>query len=218
MKESKSSPPQRFSSRRISKAGYLNAKLTGRTLTPRASSPDRIDIDLAAAVNTGVPFRVGDIVWAGSPQMSSEAFAAASPLRTGDLANPASLAKSVDLLAAAYRKQGYADVLVSPKPIIDATANRVSYTFSVVPGEVYHIRTLTPLNLTSAQRSDFNRGWTLKAGDVFNSEYITNFLQQNTSLRSFDGYSASFKAIRDPESRMVDVTVIFSRGSVLATN
>jgi outer membrane protein assembly factor BamA len=200
------------------KAGYLNANLTGRTLTPTASSPDRIDVDLSAAVNTGVPFHVGDIVWAGSPQISSEAFAAASPLRTGDLANPTTLAKSVDLLAAAYRKQGYADVLVSPKPSLDTATNRVSYTFSVVPGEIYRIRTLTPLNLTSAQQSDFNRGWTLKAGDVFNSEYITNFLQQNTALRSFDGYSATFKAIRDPESHLVDVTVTFIRGSVVATN
>jgi hypothetical protein len=74
------------------------------------------------------------------------------------------------------------------------------------------------LNLTSAQQSEFSRGWTLKAGDLFNSEYIANFLQQNTALRSFDGYSASFKAMRDPESHMVDVTVIFSRGSILVTN
>ena len=200
------------------KAGYLNAHLTGRTLTPTTSSLDRIEVDVTAAVNAGAPFHVGDIVWAGSPQMSSEAFAGASPLRTGDLANPTILAKSVDLLAAAYRKQGYADVLVSPKPALDTAANRVSYTFSAVPGEIYRIRSLSPLNLTSAQQSDFNRGWTLKAGDVFNSEYITNFLQQNTALRSFDGYSATFKAIRDPESHLVDVTVTFIRGSVLATN
>jgi outer membrane protein assembly factor BamA len=200
------------------KAGYLNAYLTGRTLTPTTSSQDRIDVDLAAAVNAGAPFHVGDIVWTGSPQMSSEAFAAASPLHTGDLANPTTLAKSVDLLAAAYRKQGYADVIVAPKPAIDTAASRVSYTFTVIPGEVYRVRTLTPVNLTATQQSDFNRGWTLKAGDVFNSEYITNFLQQNTALRSFEGYSASFKAIRDPESHLVDVTVTFSRGYAPATD
>jgi outer membrane protein assembly factor BamA len=183
-----------------------------------ASSPDRIDVDLAAAVSAGAPFHVGDIVWTGSPQMSSEAFAAASSLHTGDVANPVALAKSVDLLAAAYRKQGYADVIVAPKPSIDDAASHVSYTFTVIPGEVYRIRTLTPLNLNSAQQSDFSRGWTLKTGDVFNSEYITNFLQQNTALRSFDGYSATFKAIRNPESHLVDVTVTFSRGSVPATD
>jgi outer membrane protein assembly factor BamA len=200
------------------KAGYLNAHLSGRTLTPTTLSPDRIDVDLAAAVNAGAPFHIGDIVWAGSPQMSSEAFTAASPLHTGDLANPTTLARSVDLLAAAYRKQGYADVIVAPMPSVDTTASRVSYTFTVIPGEVYRIRSLTPLNLTPAQQNDFNRGWTLKAGDIFNSEYITNFLQQNTALRSFEGYSATFKAIRDPESHLVDVTVIFSRGSLRTTD
>ena len=192
------------------RAGYLNAQLTDRTLTPTNASPDHIDVDLSAAVNAGEPFHVGDIVWAGSPQMSTEAFAAASPLHTGDLANPITLAKSVDLLAAAYRKQGYADVTVAPNPAIDTTASRVSYTFTVIPGEVYRIHTITPLNLTAAQQNDFDRGWTLKAGDIFNSEYITNFLLQNSALRSLNNCSAVYKAIRYPESHLVDVTVPFS--------
>jgi outer membrane protein assembly factor BamA len=200
------------------KAGYLNAHLTSRVLTPTVSSPDRIDVDLVAVVDAEVPFHIDNIVWAGSPQMSSEAFAALSPLHTGDLVTPAAIAKSIDLLAAPYRKQGYADVIVSPNPSIDTATNRVSYAFSVIPGNVYRIRTLTPLNLTPAQQTDFNRGWTLKAGDVFNSEYITNFLQQNSALRSFDGYSATFKAVRDPESRLVDVTVTFLHGTTVVVH
>jgi outer membrane protein assembly factor BamA len=200
------------------KTGYLNARLTDRSLTPTTSSPDRIDVDLTAVVSAGAPFHIGDIVWAGSPQMSSEAFAAASSLRTGDLVTPIALAKSVDLLAAAYRKQGYADVIVTPTPSLDNATSRVSYTFSVMPGAVYRIRSLTPLNLTPAQQNDFNRAWTLKAGDVFNSEYITNFLQQNSALRSFEGSSATFKAVRDPESHLVDVAVTFIHSSVHATN
>jgi outer membrane protein assembly factor BamA len=200
------------------KAGYLNAHLSDRTLTPTTTSLARIDVDLVAAVNAGTPFHVDNIVWAGSAQMSPEAFAAASPLHTGDLATPAAVAKSVDLLAAPYRKQGYPDVIVSPNPSIDTATSRVSYTFSVIPGEVYRIRNLSPINLTPAQQTDFNRGWTLKAGDVFNSEYITNFLQQNSALRSFDGYSATFKAIRDPESRLVDVTVTFIHGTTVVVH
>jgi outer membrane protein assembly factor BamA len=196
------------------KAGYLNAQLTGRTLTPTTSSPDLINVDLTATVDAGPTFHIGTVTWAGSSQISSEAFAAASPLHTGEPANPAALAKAADLLAAAYRKQGYADVIVTSKPSLDTATGTVSYTFSVVPGEIYRIRTLTPLNLTPAQQSDFNRAWTLKPGDVFDSEYITNFLTRNTSLRSFEGYFATYKATRDPEARLADVTVTFSRGSV----
>jgi outer membrane protein insertion porin family len=200
------------------KAGYLQASLTGRILSPTASSPDRIDVDFTASVDAGSAFHIGDVVWAGSPQMTTETFAAASPLHPGDLATPEELAKSVDLLAAQYRKLGYADVIVSPKSSIDTTANRVSYTFTVIPGQVYRIRTLTPLNLNPAQQSDFNQAWTLKAGDIFNSEYITNFLKQNTALRSFDGYSATFKAIRDPETHLVDVTVTFIHGTSITVD
>jgi|GEM_PF-1536688 len=194
-------------------AGYLNAQLSGRTLTPTASSPDRIDVDLIATVETGAPFHVGEIVWSGSPEMSSEAFATASPLHSGDLASTVTLAKSVDLLATAYRKEGRNDVIVSPKPTMSPATGLVSYTFGVTPGEVYHVRSVTPLNLSPAQQNDFNRGWLLKPGDVYNPEYIKSFLKMNTALRSFEGYSASFKAISDPESHLVDVAVTFARSS-----
>jgi outer membrane protein assembly factor BamA len=194
------------------KAGYLNAHLSDRVLTPITSS-SRIEVDLTGSINAGVPFHVGNIVWAGSPQISSSAFAATTPLHTGDLVTPAVLAKAIDLIAAAYRKQGYADVVVSATPSIDSSTSQVSYTFTAAPGDIYRIRSLTPVNLTSSQQGDFNRGWTLKAGDVFDSEYITNFLKMNSALRSFDGYSATYKALRDPESHLVDVTVTFSRGS-----
>jgi outer membrane protein assembly factor BamA len=194
-------------------AGYLNAQLSNRMLTPTASSPERIDVDLAATVETGVPFHVGEIVWAGSPEMSSAAFAAASPLHSGDLASTVTLAKSVDLLAAAYRKEGRNDVIVSPGSSIDKATSLVSYTFGVTPGEVYHVRSITPINLSPAQQNDFSRGWLLKPGDVYNPEYIQNFLKMNTALRSFEGYSASFKAVSDPENHLVDVALTFSRGS-----
>jgi outer membrane protein insertion porin family len=195
------------------KAGYLKAHLVNRTLTLASPSPDHVEVNLSGTIDAGTPFRVGNIIWAGSSEMSSADFITACPMRTGNLAESSALAKCIDLLAASYRKKGYADVIVSSAKSVDASANSVSYTLSVTPGDMYHIRTLTTINLTPAQQADFNRGWTLKAGDIFDSEYITNFLTQNTALRSFEGYSASFKATRDSESHLVDVIVTFARTS-----
>ena len=200
------------------KAGYLNAHLVNRTLTPTPAGTDLIKIDLTAAVDAGAPFHVGEIVWAGSPQMSTEAFTAASPLHSGDPASPVTLAKAVDLLATAYHKEGYNDVIVNPNAAVDPATSRVSYMFSATPGAIYRVHSITPVNLSPTQQKDYERGWLLKPGDIYNPEYIKNFLQQNTALRSFQGYSASYKAVSDPESHLVDVIVTFTRGPVVTVN
>jgi outer membrane protein assembly factor BamA len=195
--------------------GYISAQLTGRTVTQVTPTPERIDIDLSGTINPGPLYHLGEVTWAGSPQMSSAAFATASPLHTGDLASTEILAKAVATLAYAYRCQGYADVIVDPHPALDASTGRVSYAFTVAPGEVYHIHSITPLNLPAAQQREFDANWKLKAGDIFNPDYIVRFLIDNTKLTSFDGYSASFKATRDPDTRLVDVEVTFVHGGVI---
>lgn len=195
--------------------GYISAQVTGRTLTQVATTPDRIDVDLAGAIDPGTLFHIGEVTWAGSPQISSEAFAAASPLHSGNLASTDAVAKAVGLLTGPYRAQGYADVIVDPHPTLDAAAGRASYAFTVTPGEVYHIHTITSAGLTAAQQSDYDANWKLKTGDIFNPNYITSFLKNNTALRSFDGYSASYRATRDPDTHLVDVEVTFIHGGVI---
>ena len=197
-------------------AGYITAHIADRKLTPIASSPDRITLDLAGTVVPGPLLRVGTLTWAGTPELSPAAFAAAAPLKHGAPASASALAKTTDLLAAPFRKEGYADVIVNATPSIDTAANTVSYTFAVIPGEQYRIRSIKPENLTPAQQTDFDRGWRMKAADLFNPDYITHFLEQNTALRSFDDYSATYRAERDPAAHLVDVTVTFMRGAITA--
>ena len=93
--------------------------------------------------------------------------------------------------------------------VIDAAANTVSYTFTVSPGEQYRIHSVNTLNLNPTQQADFNKAWKLKAGDLFNPDYITHFIENNTALRSFQNYVASYKAVRDPAAHQVDVTITF---------
>ncbi len=193
-------------------AGYITAHIADRKLVPTASTPDKIELDFAGTVVPGPLLHVGTLTWAGSPEFSSAAFSAAAALRPGAVASFADLNKSTDLLAAPYRKEGYADVVVTTVPQIDTAANTVNYTFTVIPGEQYRIKAITPLNLTPAQQADFDRAWRMKPGDLFNPDYITHFLEQNTALRSFNNTSASYKAIRDPAAHLADVTIIFVSG------
>ncbi len=193
-------------------AGYITAHIADRKLTPITSTPGKIDLDLAGTVVPGPLLHVGTLTWTGSPELSSSDFAVAAPLHPGAVASLSDLSKTSDLLAAPYRKEGYADVVVDAAPHVDTAASTISYTFTVTPGEQYRIKSITPLNLTPAQQADFDHAWRMKPGDLFNPDYITHFLEQNTALRSFNNTSASYKAIRDPAAHLADVTIIFVSG------
>ena len=62
---------------------------------------------------------------------------------------------------------------------------------------------------SSLTRADFDRGVLMNAGELYNPEYVANFIENNTALRALAGYSAAFKAYADPNSHTVDVVITF---------
>jgi hypothetical protein len=54
----------------------------------------------------------------------------------------------------------------------------------------------------------------MKTGELYNPEYVSGFLKNNTSLRALEGYSAGFKAYADTNTHTVDLVLTFVRGSV----
>jgi outer membrane protein insertion porin family len=79
----------------------------------------------------------------------------------------------------------------------------------VDPGEPYRIHEVTPEHLDPAALADFNRGFLMKAGEVYNPEYVTGFLKANTALLALAGYNATFKAYADPNTHLVDLYINF---------
>ena len=132
-------------------------------------------------------------------------------LHPGDIASDKLLLETLAPIDAAYRHQGYMDVVVDPGAKLDSTAHTVSYTVSVTPGEQYRLRSVTPLNLSPEARKDFDAGWRMNPGDLYDPQYVASFLKNNTALRSLAGYAASFQATADPQTHQVDLTIKFIR-------
>jgi outer membrane protein insertion porin family len=72
---------------------------------------------------------------------------------------------------------------------------------------------VTANNLDPAAQADFDRGFLMKTGDIYNPEYVSGFLKNNSGLRALEGYSAAFKAYADPNTHTVDLVLTFVRGS-----
>jgi outer membrane protein assembly factor BamA len=192
-------------------AGYQDASLTDLRSSIASTTPEKVQVDVAATIHAGEVYRISGLTWAGSPQMSSTAFTSAAKLHAGDVASQKNLRESLESLEAAYRNQGYVDVIVDAVPKLDTAAHQVAFAVSAVPGVQYKLRTLTVTGLTSMQRKDFDTAWRLNAGDVYNAGYVKSFLTNNTAVQSLLGLSAAFTVSQDPEAALIDLTVAFHK-------
>jgi outer membrane protein assembly factor BamA len=189
-------------------AGYLNARVDSlqRDFT---DTPSVHGITVTATISPGAPYKISTLIWTPTPAYSAADFARDNKLNPGDLAVASTLNKTLGLIVFAYHSHGYLDAYIVPTPTFDDTAHTVAYTLQAVPGEVYHLKSVTPTGLSGAAQADFDHGWQMKPGDVYNENYIANFLHNNTALQALNGYSAGFQASADPLTHQVDLTLTF---------
>ena len=194
-------------------AGYLEASLDGLTLTPSPAADGVVPVVLSATLNTGDIFHVSAIAFAGTPLLSADSFAATQKLHPGDIASRKVLLETLAPLDAAYRKQGYMDIVIKTSPTLDPATHQVAYTVTVVPGEQYRMKEITVKNLDALAQKDFDRGWLMKTGELYSPDYASTFLKKNTALQALAPYSASYKAYADPNTHTVDLVITFYRST-----
>jgi outer membrane protein insertion porin family len=191
-------------------AGYIDAQLTNisSTLEPASSG---YAVRYSATVVPGAVFHVNAIAWQPTSIYAQDAFTHDAKLHSGDVASQKSLLETEQAILNAYLHLGYLDAFVDAHPQNDPAADTVSYSLEVTPGEVYHVKSVTPLNLSATAQKDFDFGWLLKPGAAYDPLYTAGFLTNNTALRSLAGYTASFQAAADSQTHLVDLTINFIR-------
>ena len=194
-------------------AGYIDAALSDISVTPSVSG-DSTAVVVAATLHSGEVYHVSGIVFAGCPLLSADAFAASAKLHAGDVANRAQLLETLEPLDTAYRREGYADVIVRAKPKEDSATHQVAYTVTVTPGEQYHIKTVVPNGLAADDQGAFDSAFAMKVGGIYNPEYLAGFLKGSGAWQGLAGYSLAYKAYADPDTHTVDLVLNFARGGV----
>ena len=194
-------------------AGYIQATLTGITLAPGTPDTHTIPVVISATLVPGDIYKVSALTFAGTPLLSADDFAKTATLHPGDIASRHALLESFAALDRAYRRQGYMDVIINSSPTVDTTAHTVAYNVTVTPGEQYHVHQVTTHGLDPAAQADFDRGYLMKEGALYNPEYLAKFLKNNTALQALNGYAAGFKAYANPNDHTVDVVITFVHGT-----
>jgi outer membrane protein insertion porin family len=192
-------------------AGYIQATLSDVSVTPSATPTGGIGIVVAATLNPGEVYRVSGITFAGAPLLSAEAFGETAKLHAGDIASRKALLDTLAPLDAAYRRQGYMDMTIVAKPTLDAAAHTVAYDVTFSPGEQYRIKDLTVNNLDATAQASFDRAFSMKAGELYNPDYVANFLGQKKTLAAIAGYTGNYTAYAHPVTHTVDLVISYVR-------
>ncbi len=195
--------------------GFLDAKLDAVTHTAPVVTAGRVDLDLTGAVTEGEPYKVSSLTWAGSDVISTADFSKSAKLHPGDIAGQNLLKATLASVANAYYAKGYQDVRVQAPARLDPATHQVAYTVHVIPGDQYRLQSIQTAGLSEAQKREFDTNWHMHPGDFYDVTYVNTFLRKNTALRTLEGYSGKYRAVADPDTHLVDLTVTFMKGGTL---
>jgi hypothetical protein len=192
-------------------AGYMGARLY-RVDKKRKSMPSTVYIDYSARMDAGPLYTVRRIDWTPTPVLSAAGFKRDCALQPGKLPAPDAIAKTEAAIRAAYRAQGYLEAVATSSyklTPVNADSGAIDYTFSVEPGPVYHLRTLTVHGLGPQAQKDFDAAWSIQPGDVYNEDYLLNFLKNHSGIASLSGYVFDYDRHTTTDTHEVDLTLNF---------
>ncbi|MCL2661095.1 MAG: hypothetical protein FWD64_11345 [Acidobacteriaceae bacterium] len=196
-------------------AGYLDAAVANISRSAPEVTSGAINLDLTATIHEGEPYRISAFTWPGSDIISAEDFNKRVQLHAGDIASQSVIKSGLGIIGGAYYSKGYQDAKIQALATPDAANHQVAYNIRVVPGPQYRIKSVNAVGLDEQQLKDFNANWRLKPGEVYDVTYVNSFLLKNTAIKSLQGYSATYKALSDTNTHLVDLTVTFVKGGNL---
>lgn len=193
----------------MQQAGYLNAVADVKQGSVEGGGT-RYAVKVVAVLSSGPKFHVAKIEADGGPLLSGKDLSPYFSLKPGDIARSNPYGMLIGSLRVMYWRAGYADVAFDVAPELDTTHALASYHLKVIPGPIYHLRSLKVEGLTTEQEQALRRNPALKPGAIYD-EYAISKLSLDSSQAgpSLKGYRCSFSPRKNKEANIVDLTLSF---------
>lgn len=150
----------------LQEVGYLTAQTDIQPDRPKKDGT-RYLVPLIARIAAGPKFHVATVKGDGGPLLRGKDLSPYFALKPGDVATSNAFGRLVGSLRSVYWHAGYADVAFEGPPVLDTAHALASYQLKVIPGPVYHVRSIGIEGLTPEQKEVAKRMFGLKAGDVY---------------------------------------------------
>jgi outer membrane translocation and assembly module TamA len=187
---------------------YLDAHVEIGHNVPRKDDA-RYLVDIAVSIVAGPKYHVSSISADGGPLLTGRDLTGFFQLKPGALAGPSPFGSLGGQVRALYAQAGYADVGIEADSVLDREHATVAYHLNVIPGPLYHLRSLTIQNLDAAQESKVRQILGMKVGDVFDEDAINRVYRGIPGEPLLRGRSFSFGPNRHADENAIDLTLTF---------
>ncbi len=153
----------------LEEIGYLDQKVGPVTLAEPVSDKLRIVVDMLGTAEPGPLFKVTTVtlpkpIGTVTPKDLDSDHA----VKPGGRPSPSLVRNTTFGIESAYQRHGFLDARASVAQSRDDTTHTIAFTYSIVPGEVYHFRSLVfGGTMTAQQQSVLTQNWKLSKGAVY---------------------------------------------------
>jgi outer membrane translocation and assembly module TamA len=192
----------------LKQKGYIDAQLQLSRQAPR-NEGERYLVNLSISVDAGPRYHISSITADGGPLLAGRDLSPFFGLKAGDVPSSDPFAVLAGNLLLLYWHSGYADVEINDEPVPDRAHALVTYHLDVIPGPVYHLRSLTIHKLDATQENRVKELIGMQAGDIFDMTAITGLNHKLAAEPSLRACGFTFSAVRDKAAAAVDLTLDF---------
>ena len=192
----------------LKELGFLDADVGPVGHAPPTIEANRISVAMTGEATPNARYKVAGVILP-APQgtvTEHELQTSDQQVKAGGLPSPSLVQNTVARMAFVFQGHGFLDARSSVNASVDSTAHTVSYTFAVVPGELYRMRELQfASDLNPDQKTQLTQAWKLPKGAVYERATVDRALMSLKTLCT--GRSATQKLLPDHATHQVDVSL-----------
>lgn len=194
----------------MKKQGYLTATAQIVHGEPKRTEGQTWVTPLHVELHPGQQFHVASISADGGPLVNSHVLESQFTVGPGDLATPAAFGPLPSSLQAFYRERGHEDVVVHTDPVLDLELSLATYRLTVDPGPQYLLGAVTIKGLTPEQEKMVRDLLAIGPSEPYSESAVMRLYGKIRSVPSLPP-SFSYRIHRDLATKLVDLTLVFSR-------
>ncbi len=160
--------------------GFLQAQILRLTVKPENSNKCNNGAAIVIQIKEGQQYLLDTITWNGNQILPTQTLGQMIGLNAGDVANSEKIEAGIKAALKSYLKAGYLEANIKPRLLTDDTKARASYEFTVAEGIAFKMGEFDTSSLTENEAKKVGNNWKLKAGDVFDAVYFSEFLEKKT--------------------------------------
>jgi len=188
--------------------GYLDAEVEVEHDLPRLSG-NQFLVNVLVSIKPGPQYRIRSITADGGPLLEGRDLSSYFTQKPGDIAGSGPFGRLAGELRALYWHHGYADVEIQGPPVLDRPHAEVSYHLTVIPGTLYHLRSLTIHNLAPEQEQRIREVLGMKPGDIFDGTAVNDLYHKLGQDALLTGHGFTFSPVKDKAAGQADLTLDF---------